>query len=275
MSKAAAKKEETVVSVYEEKAQSLAVPGFNNMQNFELMQRQAKLLASSTLVPKAFQNNIPDTVIALEIAGRIGASPFAVMQNIDVIHGKPSWSAKFIIAAVNSTGRFSPLRYTFTGEGMDRVCVAWALEKATGERLESPPVSMKMAKDEGWLTKNGSKWKTMPDLMMCYRTATFFGRLYAPEILMGMQTIDEARDVGPEREAVVAPTTEELSTRLDEDSDKDTEPDDIPEDLGNKKAPGDPIGCTTKPTTCEASIFGEGDKPLCNAIKDAPECKYA
>jgi hypothetical protein len=127
---------------------------------------------------------------------RMQASPLAVMQNLYIVHGKPSWSSQFIIAAVNATGKFSPLRFVLTGEGDDKTCIAWAEEKETKERLESPPISIGMAKAEGWYQKKGSKWQTMPDLMLRYRTATLFGRLYAPEVLMGMKTYEEAEDIG-------------------------------------------------------------------------------
>jgi len=169
--------------------------GWSTKAGFELMQRAAALLASSALVPKEYQGNVANATIALEMAARVGASPLAVMQNLYIVHGKPSWSSQFIIAAVNGTGKFSPLRFAMEGEGARRVCVAWATEKATGERLESPPISMEMAKAEGWIEKNGSKWKTMPELMLRYRAATLFGRLYAPEILMGMKAYEEVIDI--------------------------------------------------------------------------------
>lgn len=173
--------------------------GFATASGFELIQRQAKVLASSQLVPKEYQNNIPNCIIGLEIAHRIGASPLAVLQNLYIVHGKPGWSSQFIIGAINSTGKFSPLRFEMAGEPVNRSCVAWAKDLATGDRLESPLVSMEMAKSEGWIDKTGSKWKTMPELMLRYRAATFFGRLYAPEILMGMQTAEEVVDVTTEQ----------------------------------------------------------------------------
>ena len=52
-----------------------------------------------------------------------------------------------------------------------------------------------MAKAEGWLQKQGSKWQTMPDLMLRYRAAAFFARQYAPELTMGMHTAEEVADV--------------------------------------------------------------------------------
>lgn len=167
---------------------------FSSQGVFEHSQRVAKMLCSSTLIPKEFQGNIQNTMIALEMANRIGASPLMVMQNLYIVHGKPSWSSTFIIAAINSSGKFSPLRFEINGEGDNKGCTAWCLEKATGERLESPRVSIQMSKDEGWYSKTGSKWKTMPDLMMRYRSAAFFGRLYAPQIMMGMHTFEEVQE---------------------------------------------------------------------------------
>ena len=207
--------------------------GFRTSEGFALIQRQAQLLASSDLVPKAFQGNVANCVIGLEIANRIGASPLSVLQNLYIVHGKPGWSSQFIIGAVNATGRYSPLRFQVTGEGDAKTCVAWATELATGERLESPPASIQMAKSEGWYAKNGSKWKTMPDLMLRYRAATFFGRLYAPEILMGMQTADEAADVGSQetRKADVAGRFAEKTTLPAPTTAAElvNEPDDLPD----------------------------------------------
>ena len=77
---------------------------------FELVQRHAKMLSASTLVPKEFQGNMANCAIGLNIAKRLGADAFMVIQNIDIIHGRPSFRGKFLIAMVNASGRFSPLR---------------------------------------------------------------------------------------------------------------------------------------------------------------------
>lgn len=170
---------------------------FNSANSFALAQRMAQMLASSDLVPKEFKGKLANCVIALEVAQRTGASPLAVMQNLYIVYGKPSWSSTFIIAALNSCGRFSPLRYDMQGEegGVNRSCAAWAYDKANNEKLIGPRVSMKMAKAEGWVDKSGSKWQTMPELMLRYRAATFFGRLYAPDVLHGMKTVEEIKDI--------------------------------------------------------------------------------
>lgn len=171
---------------------------FSTIEAFENGQRIAKALSSADLVPDAYKNNVPNTMIALEMANRIGVSPFMVMQNLDVIKGKPSWSSTFIISALNSCGRFKPLRFKFEGKDPNSDeygCRAIAIDAETGEDLIGPKVDWKMVKAEGWLSKPGSKWKTMPELMFHYRSASFFGRLYAPDILKGMHTVEEQIDI--------------------------------------------------------------------------------
>jgi hypothetical protein len=169
-----------------------------DLQIFEDSQRIAGALAQSTLVPKDYQNNVANCMIAMEMAQRVNANPMAVMQNLYIIHGKPSWSSQFIIAMINGCGKFSPLRFEIYGKPSDldnMGCRAYSTDLASDEKLEGPWVTMKMAKAEGWISKSGSKWKTMPDLMMRYRAAAFFGRLYAPELLMGMSSDDEQQDI--------------------------------------------------------------------------------
>lgn len=168
------------------------MPGFNSNSSWELAQRIGKAFAASSLVPAQYQNNLANCIVALEMANRMGASPLMVMQNLYIVHGNPGWSAKFLIASFNQCGRFSSLRYQWNADRS--ACRAWAVEKATGERIDGPEVSIEMARLEGWSTKSGSKWKTMPELMLMYRAAAFLIRAYAPEISMGLRTDDEIID---------------------------------------------------------------------------------
>ena len=170
--------------------------GFDSAAGFELLLRASKGFAQSDLVPAIYKGNVGSCTIALEMAARMGASPLMVMQNLYIVHGSPSWSSKFLIACFNQCGRFSALRYEFDGpKGAPTGCRAWAVEKSTGERLTGSTVTLAMAKEEGWSTKAGSKWKTMPEQMLMYRAAAFMIRSYAPEISMGLQTAEEAYDV--------------------------------------------------------------------------------
>lgn len=222
--------------------------GLLNLESFELSQRIAKMLSSSTLVPEQYRattkvkcgkddygnqifrdepnpNGLSNCIIALNMSNRMGADPLMIMQNLYLIEGRPAWSSQFIMAAINTCGRFSSLRFEFKDEGEKEVeyqettwvnrkkqvttksmkiqnwtCYAWVIEKGsvnpdgTPVVLKSSVISMEMAIKEGWYQKNGSKWQTMPEQMLRYRAASFFGRVYAPELLMGLRSVDEEQD---------------------------------------------------------------------------------
>lgn len=171
--------------------------GFGSSQGFELMQRGAKLLAASSLVPKEFQGNIPNCTIALNMANRLGADPLLVMQNLYVVHGRPGWSSKFLIATFNQCGRFTSVRYEWKGAAGEKEwgCRAWATEKLTGERIEGAWITWKMVEAEGWNKRSGSKWLTIPDQMFMYRAAAWMINTHAPELSMGLSTAEEIGDV--------------------------------------------------------------------------------
>lgn len=173
-----------------------------SLQNFEHAQRVAKMIATSSLVPSQYQGKIENVMIAMEMANRMNISPLMVMQNLHIVKGNPGWSGSFVIAMINGSKRFDgDLEFEFSGEkGTDDWgCVAYTTRK--GKRIEGDKVTWKMVKDEGWLDKPGSKWKTMPGQMFRYRSAAFFGRANTPDLLMGMQTAEEIIDV----EATVTP----------------------------------------------------------------------
>ena len=187
---------------------------FTGIQAFENAQRIGKALASSQLVPKEYQGQIglANVLVAMEIAGRMNLSPLQVMQNLHIIHGRPSWSSQFIIATINGCGRFTPLDYLITGEGDAMACQAVATEISTGKELKGPTVSIAMAKKEGWYSKTGSKWQSFPELMLRYRAAAFWGRVYVPEYLVGMKTQEEIIDIEPAQ--VESVTIEEINTGI-------------------------------------------------------------
>ncbi len=173
-----------------------AISAFASEANFVGAQRMAKALAASSLMPKEYQGNIPNVLIALDMASRIGVSVLMVAQNLNLIHNRPSWASTFLIATVNQCGRFTPLRFRWQGkEGTDEWGArAVAKERASGEELVGTLITIALAKREGWYQKSGSKWQTMPEQMMCYRAAAFWTRIYAPELSLGMHTSDEIID---------------------------------------------------------------------------------
>lgn len=206
------------------KAPNVSV-GLTTLQGFELAQRAAKCLATSTLVPKEYQNNLSNCIIALNMAERMGADPLMVMQNLYLVHGRPSWSAQFLIATFNQCGRFDALRYEWRGKRSDKDwgCRAYTREKVNGERIESAWIDWTMVEAEGWNKRSGSKWLTMPEQMFMYRAASWLVRAYAPELSMGLHTAEEIHDVYDARsigdgafEVISEPVITEVDTETGE-----------------------------------------------------------
>lgn len=187
---------------------SEAITPTNGEQAFALAQRQAKALASSDLVPTQYRGdkNLGNVLIAMEMAQRLHIPTLAVMQHMHVIQGRPSWSASFLIATINASGKFSPLRYEFAGETGTSTwaCRAVARDVQSGEVLEGTWITWIMAQKEGWLSKSGSKWLTMPEQMMRYRAAAFWQRAFCPEIGMGFLSTEEVIDIVPPAVAAAA-----------------------------------------------------------------------
>lgn len=167
---------------------------------YSLLIRKARALASSSLVPESYrgEGNLGNVFIALDVAERIGASPTAVMQSLHVIHGRPSWSASFLIGTVNACGRFTPMRFETAGDDPHDKAYrvrAIAKDRESGEVCEGPWITWKMVEAEGWSKKSGSKWLSMPALMFMYRAAAFWTRVYAPELSLGIHTAEEVQDI--------------------------------------------------------------------------------
>jgi hypothetical protein len=188
---------------------------WDDAEKFELIQRVAVMFSQSPLVPKEYQgkSGVGSCVIAMNMASRMKADPIMVMQNLYIVHGRPGWSSQFLIACFNQTGRFEPIRYEFNGsEGKDTWgCTAISKDLATGEELRGPKITIAIAKKEGWYSKNGSKWQSIPELMLRYRSAAWLVRTIAPELAMGLQTAEEVADVEQPSVTVVEPSTSATS----------------------------------------------------------------
>lgn len=178
---------------------------------------------------------VANCMIATELSQRMGVSSLTIMQNMTPVQGKPTFSSKFIISRINSCGRFKSLQYKFKEKGnlgvityttyekewtvdsrsnksyykpkavqktfdgtrmMDIECIAYTSPIDNPDCIiESEPVSLRMSIEEGWYTRNGSKWPSMPRQMLAYRAASFWVNKNAPELIMGIKSTEEQQDI--------------------------------------------------------------------------------
>ena len=165
------------------------------IQEFSDNWRMAVQLARSTIIPQTYQNKPENVIVAVGMAQKLGLDPFTVMQNLNIVKGKTSWSGSFCRTLIEKSNKFTNLHLIFVGQkGTENYgCYMEGTDRETGEVIKGPEVNLKMAKAEGWT--NNSKWINMPELMLSYRATSFFARVYVPEALNGVQTTEEIEDV--------------------------------------------------------------------------------
>jgi hypothetical protein len=163
---------------------------------FEHIWRVAKVFAGSGMVPKLYAGKPEACFVATQMAVRLKVDPFMFMQNTyPSPDGKPAMEGKLAIALINARGPFKGgVQYKFSGEGETRACTAWGIHRDDDQPRELT-ISLATVKAEGWYSRN-KKWQTMQDQMFRYRSGAWLGRAYCPEVLMGMQTAEEAEDRG-------------------------------------------------------------------------------
>ena len=164
--------------------------------SYDKLLDMANMLAKSTIVPVAYQNRPENTFVALDMASRMGISPMVVMQNLFVIQGKPSWSGQAMASMIRNSKEFKKVTLHYVGtEGKDDWGAYVTAERASdGLLIKGATVTIAVAKKEGWYQKSGSKWQTIPELMLAYRAYAWFARVHAPEIMMGLQSTEEVYD---------------------------------------------------------------------------------
>lgn len=167
----------------------------NTIDSYQSNWEMAVNLSKSDLVPDNYKKKPENVIIALGMSQQTGLPPFTIMQNLNIVRGKASFSGSFCKILIERTGRFKDLELNYIGEkGKDSYgCYLSATRISDNKVIKGPEVTMEMAKAEGWTSNK--KWITLTDLMLAYRCQSFFARLYCPEALNGVYTDDEISEI--------------------------------------------------------------------------------
>lgn len=188
---------------------------WNNTEMMKAAYKAAQVLANTDMIPMAYRGKPGNCFIAIDMASRMNVSPLLVMGMLNIVQGNAGWNGQGCIALINNCGRFTPIEFEEeTRPDGYFSCIAYATEKASGKVLKSTKVDRTLADECGWLNKNGSYWKKMPQQMARYRAAAFFARTYCPDALMGLYTDDELRDIAGKYDV---PTEEKVIIKLDKE----------------------------------------------------------
>ncbi len=161
-------------------------------QRFELDQRQAKAYSTSLMIPQHLRD-LGSMMILNQMSRDFNLPMLTLAQQIYMVKGKVGMSGQLVISLINKSESVEHgMRWEIENEGTPQWRVrAWNTvdgEKLFGEWLSDRDVTM-----FGW--KSNPLWKSMPIRMAKYRTATYWGRDYAPDVLMGLSDKDEIIDV--------------------------------------------------------------------------------
>lgn len=170
------------------------------LKGFGDMWKIATQYSKSDLVPENYKGKPQNVIIALGMAQKTGFDVYTIMNNLNIVKGKASWSGSFCRTLIEATGLYKDLDLIEVGErGKDTWgYYAQAVKKSDGKVVKGATVTIAMAQAEGW-TKN-TKWKSMPELMLQYRAMAFFARVYASSAINGIQTVEEVEDVNISQE---------------------------------------------------------------------------
>ena len=150
----------------------------------------AKALAHAGLLPDAFRQQPANILIGIELATALDMAPIVVINELAVIGGKPSFSAKFMRALVRRAGH--KLRERF--EGGTARCIIIRADDPDYEHVAEWDEAK--ARDHGYWGKG--HWQKNPALMLANRDLSECVRSACPEVLGGVAyTPDEVADFTP------------------------------------------------------------------------------
>lgn len=177
------------------------------LMDIAALQKVAKVYAASSFLPAAWrklpeQERLANLIIMVNRASALKCDPLLLLQNLDIIAGRMCWKSTFLLQLLLAHG-WTAARYELTGDptaadfwdNPAHGCAFSAVNPATGEREAGTKITVAMVKGEGWITREGSKWRTMPEQMLKYRAVAFFARSNAPSVMGGFYSSDEVEDI--------------------------------------------------------------------------------
>lgn len=160
---------------------------FNEQMHFAEVISQAK-----GMLPRAYEGNPANVLVAVQYGASLGIEPMAALQNIDVIQGTPTLSAKAVAALVRANGH--KLWMTEDEQNMSATC--------TIVRNDDKEHPVTVTRDKAWAQRMGlltkDNYKKQPTTMLMWRAVTACANRACPELFLGLggaYTADELHDM--------------------------------------------------------------------------------
>lgn len=165
--------------------------------------RFAVAVSKSGLAPKGIES--PEAIVTcIQFGFELGLTPMAALQSIAVINGRPSIYGDTALGLCRQSGKMEKYSQVFTGDGETRKCIVTVTRK--GEDPIEGSFSYADAKKAALWGKAGP-WSQYPERMLLFRARGFALRDAFGDVLKGLRTVEEARDIPAEIvHETIAPT---------------------------------------------------------------------
>ena len=175
----------------------MTLPTLNPTNMTEAMEF-SKFLASSTHIPKDFQGNPNNILVAIQWGYEIGLAPMQALQNIAVINGRPSLWGDSMIAVCKAHPDWRGISETYIEEEDKAVCLV--KRNVHGEIEETRSEFSYKDAQRANLTNKPGPWKNYPKRMLQLRARGFALRDAFPDAIKGLITAEEAIDYPEKKE---------------------------------------------------------------------------
>jgi hypothetical protein len=173
---------------------STGLPAWMQPETLDQALAMADRIAASGLMPDHLAGNPGGVLMIMDQAQRWGMSPLAVAQATSLVRGKLCYEGKLIHAALLSQRAIrEPLSYVYEGEGETMKVTVYGTLACGTERQVAGTVrdwrthaKNKSGQDVSPWANPGS-WRKM----LAYRGTREWARMYAPAVMLGVQTPDE------------------------------------------------------------------------------------
>lgn len=153
------------------------------VMNMNDKMQYAQALAQASLLPKQYQRNPGNVLLAVELGESLGIPPIQAINTVHVIEGKPSASAALISMLVRRAGHQLRIK------GDDKSATAEIVRHDDPEFTYSVTWDMERARNAKVTGKDN--WSKYPAAMLKARAITEVARDACQEALMGVQYTPE------------------------------------------------------------------------------------
>jgi hypothetical protein len=162
--------------------------GWLSCNNLEAAMKLAEMFSKSAMVPKQYQGNAANCLVAMAYGDSLGMAPLQAMQSVAVVNGVPALYGDGMLALVQASPVFESIEESI--EDGAAVCTV----KRRGMKPVQRVFTIDDAKRAGLWGKAGP-WQQYPSRMLQMRARSWALRDAFADVLRGIQSVEEVRDI--------------------------------------------------------------------------------